>query len=447
MSRPHSYSSSLLATVTDRRDRLRAAGWLTDEWEVENLPAPTVRMGGREYVSFASNNYLGLSRHPAVRRAARRALEEFGHATTESRRLGGGLTLLRQLEEALAAFEGSEACLTFATGLLTNVAVIPALMDAGRVCERFFALPAQPGEGDGEGVILSDALNHRSIQMGVRLAHAPCQRYRHGDAADLAQRLHGLRGRRILIVTDTVFSMEGDLAPLPEIVALAEEHGAALMVDEAHATGVFGPGGRGAGEHFGLEGRIPLRMGTLSKALGAMGGFLAASEAVVDYLRFTASGYRFTSPLPAEQAAASLAALEILQQEPQWRARLWGNVARLLKGLLDLGFPIPRRWSPILPLFLPTVETARRVENFLLERGVLCPAIVAPLAPVERPRLRLTINATHTPGQLDDLLALLEEAAHRFALPREPDHGEMWRDVRGQAPDYLIPWLTEGAGL
>lgn len=415
-------------------ERVRRSGaWLAQggidlrEPVVTHLADPEMVLDGQRVVSFGSNNYLGLSRRPEVLAAGQRAVAEHSMGTCESRRLGGNLALLEELERRLAAFCQAEAAMVFATGLLANVAVLPGVLDAGRWGQRFFGMP-----GAGKvPVVFSDALNHRSIQMGLRLAHVKVVRYPHGDVKALARLLDKHRKRPGLIVTDTLFSMDGDLAPLSELAALARAHDAVLMTDEAHATGVFGRHGRGVAEHFGVMDRVHLHMGTLSKALGGLGGFVAGPEAVIRVLKFSASGYRFTSSLPAEQAAGLLAALDLLEGEPSLRAALWRNIHDLLAGAMARGIPITRQWSPILPVILPDEAAARRAEASLLAAGFYCPAAFAPLTAT--PRLRLTVNATHTPEHIQGLLAALA----RLGLSVDLGSGAEWEGFLARMPSYV----------
>ncbi|MBF0311146.1 MAG: aminotransferase class I/II-fold pyridoxal phosphate-dependent enzyme [Magnetococcales bacterium] len=429
----------------------QCAAWLENhgedlrEWRVARFPDPVMILDGREVLSFSSNNYLGLSFHPRLKQAGREAIERHTMGTCESRRLGGNLEILEQLEERLAAFKGTPSAMVFATGLLANVAVIPAMMRATHYCTRFFGMPATASRG----VIFSDAGNHRSIAMGCTLSGSRVVRYRHGDVAHLAELLesHASEGPA-LIVTDGVFSMEGDLAPLPELVSLAKTFEATLMVDDAHGTGVYGANGRGIAEHFGVEEGIDLHMGTLSKALGGLGGFVGGPRKVIEFLKFSASGYRFTSGLPAEQAAGALAALDLLKEESWRRERLWRNVHWFLHACWREGLPVPLRWSPIIPYHVGSAEKARRAQEALLEAGLLCVAAAAPLVPEGAARLRLTLSATHETVHLQRLVEALRKQAGKLDLPPGPVASGAWQDFVKSAPDYVpLPALqTSGIG-
>ncbi len=434
--------SPVTGDLLDCHAWLEKQGQIAPEIVIDTLPGPDLSIEGRPFVSFSSNNYLGLSRRPEVIDAATGALNRFTMGTCESRRLGGNLALLEALEERIARFKGLPAAMIFATGLLANVATIPGVMDARWYCRRFHDLPGAEA-GDGEGVIFSDALNHRSIQMGIRLSRARSVTYRHGDMDHLESLLAAHPRAKKLIVTDTVFSMDGDLAPLPEITRLADRFGAEVMVDDAHGTGVFGANGRGAAEHFGVEGRIGLHMGTLSKALGGMGGFVCAQPKVIDFLKISASGYRFTSSLPPEQAAGLVHAFDILSAEPGLRVRLWRNVHHALRGMTALGLPVPLRWSPIIPIPLGSEEKTREAERLLLADGLLCVAVVPPLVPRGAARLRVSINATHTFDHIEKLLKSLEKIAKRLQVPEQGVDTGDWRYFYGNSPEYIMKMVED----
>jgi 8-amino-7-oxononanoate synthase len=388
----------------------RSHDWLCDrnilvpEQLVESLPTPTLRIAGCDVVSFCSNNYLGLSHHPRVMSAAARALETFSFATSESRRLGGNLAILEELENALARYKRMPAAMVTATGLLANVAAIHGIVDAAQLARRWYGAPAD----ERTAVVLYDTESHRSIRMGARLGDAVRRPFRHNDADHLAELLHEHRGDAVLVITEGVFSMDGDLGNLPEIADVCDGVGALLLVDDAHGTGVYGPDGAGTVEHFGLTGRIPLQVATLSKAFGGMGGALLADERTVAMLRLFASGYRFTSSLPAEVAAGLLEAVMIAQREPALRSRLWENARRLRDGLAGLGLGV-RGEGPIIPLIVGSSDTAMALEEQLLKRGFWSAAVAPPLVKPDECRLRLTVTAMHTPDQIDGLLTALSE--------------------------------------
>ena len=353
---------------------------------------PVVRLGGRDVLLFASNDYLGLAHHPEVVEAAVHATQTYGAGAGAARLISGSLPPHQQLEHALAQFKGSEAALTFGSGYLANIGAIPALIGGG-------------------GLILADRLCHASLIDGCRLSGADVRIYRHNDMAHLSTLLGKRRqGRRTLIVTDGVFSMDGDLAPLPELATLAETYEADLYVDDAHGTGVMGSHGRGTVEHFGLEGRIPLQMGTLGKALGSSGAFIAGSNHSVQYLLHRCRSFMFaTAPTPGSAAAAA-AALYIVQREPERRRRLWENREHLFTGLRRLGFTLAPTLSPIMPVVIGRAETAVRFSEQLLANDIFAPAVRPPTVPAETSRIRVTVTSEHTSAHIDRALAAFERA-------------------------------------
>jgi 8-amino-7-oxononanoate synthase len=368
-------------------------------YPLDGPPGPEATIAGRRYLLLASNNYLGLADDPRVRAAAAAALDRYGASSAASRLISGTTRLHADLEAALAAWKGTEACVVFSSGYLANVGTIPALV----------------GPDDA---VFSDQLNHASIIDGVRLARARVVVYRHRDVEHLAALLAAHPARRRLIVTDSVFSMDGDLAPLPALCELAERHGAMLMVDEAHATGVLGPAGSGAVAHLGMQGRVPIVMGTLSKALGAMGGYVAGSARLVEYLRHRARGFVFDTALAPPAAGAALAAVGIAQREEWRRARLWALADRLRAALGAQGYQLLPGETPILPVLVGANRAALRLAAALRERGVWVPAIRPPTVPEGTARLRVTLMATHQDTHLEQAIAAF--AAARAALAEEP---------------------------
>jgi 8-amino-7-oxononanoate synthase len=356
-------------------------------------PDPEVEVDGVPHLLLASNNYLGLANDPAVVAGARAALEAYGAGAGASRLVTGSLDLHRRLEERIAALKRCEDALVFPTGFQANVGTIPALVQRG-------------------DVVFSDTLNHASLIDGCRLSGAEVVRYPHADpdALEAAVRAAGPRRRRRLIVTDTVFSMDGDLAPLPAIVEVARRHGCMLMVDEAHATGVLGPSGAGALEHFGLEGRVPVVMGTLSKALGAQGGYVAGDRDLCDYLRTRDRGFVFTTALAPAAAGAALAALDIVRDQPERRGRLRASVERLVAGAEGLGYTVLPTDSAVVGVLVGEAADALAVAASLRRARVWAPAIRPPSVPPGTARLRLTVMATHEDRHLDWALEALADA-------------------------------------
>jgi 8-amino-7-oxononanoate synthase len=357
-----------------------------------------VKMDGiGEVVVLCSNNYLGLAGDPRVIAAARDALDAYGAGAGASRLVTGSLDLHRRLEERIAALKGADDALVFPTGFQANVGTIPALV----------------GPDD---VVFSDELNHASIIDGIRLSRARAARYAHGDADGLEAAIRDAGpARRRLIVTDTVFSMDGDLAPLPAIVELAERYDCMLMVDEAHATGVLGPNGAGAIEHFGLEGRVGIVMGTLSKAIGAQGGFVAGHQDLCDYLRTRARGFVFTTALAPAATGAALAALDIVRDEPERRERLHALVARLVEGVRELGFEVLPTDSAVVGVLIGEARPALEAASALRRQRVWAPAIRPPSVPPGTARLRLTVMATHEEHHLEWALQALADVREAVA--------------------------------
>jgi 8-amino-7-oxononanoate synthase len=359
---------------------------------LESGQGPLVRIDGRPVLLFASNDYLGLSAHPDVVDAAVNATRTFGAGSGASRLISGSLPPHVKMEQTLARFKGSEAALTFSSGYLANIGIIPALIGRG-------------------GLILADRLCHASLIDGCRLSGADFRVYRHNDLEHLTSLLaKRRRGRRTLIVTDGVFSMDGDLAPLPELTALAKLHDAELYVDDAHGTGVMGYRGRGTIEHFGLEAQISFHMGTLGKALGSSGAYIAGSQQAIQFLLNTCRSFIFTTAPPPGSAAAVTASLRVLEREPERRARLWDNRHRLFTGLTRIGFTLAPSASPILPILIGQAETALRFADQLLANGVFAPAIRPPTVPDRTSRLRVTVTSEHTTGQIDQALVAFERA-------------------------------------
>jgi 8-amino-7-oxononanoate synthase len=364
---------------------------------VSGPQGPTVLLDGKPVLLLCSNNYLGLADHPRVREAAAEAAMRWGVGAGSSRLVSGTMTIHGRLEERLATFERSEACLLFGSGYLANIGVIGALA----------------GRGD---VVFSDELNHASIIDGCRLSRAEVVVYRHRDVEHLDWSLRRHPGERRLIVTDSVFSMDGDVAPLTDIVELADVHGARLMVDEAHATGNLGPNGRGAVAAAGLEGEIDVIVGTLGKALGSYGAYACASSEIVRYLVNTARSLIFsTAPAPPAVAAA-LAALELLQEHPQRVQRLRSNARVLRRALAAEGFPVADSEMHIVPLIVGDERAAMRMCQEAIARGAFAQAIRPPTVPMGTSRLRLTAMASHTATELQMAAGVFGDAARRLGL-------------------------------
>jgi len=362
---------------------------------------PRVSMNGNEVILLCSNDYLGLAGHPALAQAAHTALERYGAGSGASRLVSGNMDLHGELEHRIAGFKGTEAAILFNSGYAANTGVIPAIA----------------GEHD---VILSDALNHASIIDGCRLSRAKTVVYRHGDLDHLESLLKGHAAcRRKLIVTDGVFSMDGDIAPLPGLVALAERYDAMLMVDDAHGTGVLGKRGRGTAEHFGLEGRVHIQMGTLGKAFGSFGAYVAGDRGLIAYLLNSSRSYIFSTSLPPAVCAASIAALEIVEQEPSRRDRLWQNRLRLADGLASQGIGIGASATPIIPIVAGSARNALKAAEGLLAGGVFAAAIRPPTVHDGSSRIRATVMATHSADDIDRAVAAFGDLKKRGLLSDE----------------------------
>ena len=359
---------------------------------------PVVEMAGRQILLLASNDYLGLANHPEVVQSAIEATRKFGAGAGASRLISGSLPPHQELESALAQFKGTEAALTFSSGYLANIGTIPALVEQG-------------------GLILADRLCHASLIDGCRLSAADFRIYRHNDTDHLRSLLaKNRRTRRTLIVTDGLFSMDGDLAPLPELCRLANDYEADLYVDDAHGTGVMGPHGRGTAEHFGLDTQVSFQMGTLGKAFGSSGAYLAGPSSLIRYLMNTSRSFIFTTAPPPSSAAAVTAALRVIQREPERRARLWANRDRLFSGLTRLGFTLSPSVSPIMPILIGNPEIALSFAEHLLTEGLYAPAIRPPTVPAGTSRIRVTVTSEHTPSHIDQALASFQRAGQSVGL-------------------------------
>ena len=359
---------------------------------------PVVEIEGRQILLLASNDYLGLAMHPEVIQSAIEATQRFGTGAGASRLISGSLPPHQELESALAQFKGTEATLTFSSGYLANIGTIPALVEQG-------------------GLILADRLCHASLIDGCRLSAADFRIYRHNDTDHLRSLLAKRRQvRRTLIVTDGLFSMDGDLAPLPELSRLAQDYEAELYIDDAHGTGVMGPHGRGTAEHFNIEPQIPFHMGTLGKAFGSSGAYLAGTSIVIRYLMNTSRSFIFTTAPPPSSAAAATAALRILQREPERRARLWANRERLFSGLTHMGFSLSPSASPIMPILVGNADTALSFAEHLFVEGVYAPAIRPPTVPDATSRIRVTVTSEHTSSHLDQALIAFQRAGESARL-------------------------------
>lgn len=365
---------------------------------VDGDQGPTLLLNGREVINFSSNNYLGLANHPALREAAKAAIDRYGCGSGASRLISGNMTLHEELETKIADLKGTEAALVFNSGFQANTGIIPVLV----------------GEGD---VILSDGLNHASIIDGCRLSRAKTVVYGHGDLNGLEQGLkNSPPGRRKLIVTESLFSMDGDEAPLTDIVSLAEEYGAMVMVDEAHATGVYEPNGAGLVPKLGLGDRVLVQMGTLGKALGGFGAYAAGSKSLRELLINRCRSFIFTTSLPPTVMAMGIAAIDLVKREPERRQALWNNCERVRKGLKDLGYSLGNSQSQILPLLVGDATRCMKLSDQLLQHGIFAQGIRPPTVPQGTSRLRITLMATHTHEHLERALSVFKEVAREMQV-------------------------------
>ena len=391
---------ALDASLNEDLEALRRDGAFRPLRVLESAQGSEVVIAGRAVISLSSNNYLGLNTHPRLVEAASRAALEWGAGTGAVRTIAGTQTLHEELEARLAAFKRTEAALTFQSGYAVNVGVIGSMLEQG-------------------DCVVSDKLNHASIIDGIRLTKADRILYEHVDADDAERALSEARAkgyRRVLLVTDGVFSMDGDIAPLPDLVERAERYGAAVMVDDAHATGVLGAHGRGTTDHFGLHGRVALNIGTLSKAVGVVGGYVAASQTVRDHLIHKSRPFLFSSSHPPAVVAACIAAVDVLEQEPNLMEQLWSNTRHFKSGLRELGFDIGRSETPITPVMCGEAPIAMQLSDLLLDRGVFAQGIGFPTVARGQARVRTIVCATHTREQLDRALLAFEEAGTRLGL-------------------------------
>jgi len=369
----------------------------------DTLPDPVFRVNGEAAVSFSTNNYLALANHPRLVDAAKAGLERYGVGNCESRLLGGDLPVYRELERRLGALKHKTDAVLFVTGYMTNIGVLSTLTKAGMLA-RLHGFRAKTRR---KYAYFTDEYNHISIREGILMSGAVRHTYRHADMGHLESLLKAADGYSPIIVSDGVFSMEGTIAPLPELTRLAERYGAILYIDDAHATGVLGANGGGTSEHFGCYSPTIMQMGTLSKALGAIGGFVALEREMADVLRLTSSAYGFTCPPPPDQANALLAALDILQEEPERRARLWDNQRYFVERMRPLGYEMTSTATPIVPVLIGDAARCQHFARALRAEGVHVDAIQFPAVPVGQARLRFMLNAAHTREQIDHVVSVM----------------------------------------
>ena len=387
-----------LAFLDEALDQLRAEGLYRRLRVLEGEQAHTSRFDGKEVINLSSNNYLGLTTHPALREAAIRAVRDLGAGSGSVRTIAGTMELHLELERRIAAFKHTEAAVVFQSGFAANAGTVAAILGK-------------------EDLILSDELNHASIIDGARLSRAAIKVFPHRDTAALGRLLEETASvKRRLVITDGVFSMEGDIAPLREIAALAREHGAIMMVDDAHSSGVLGRNGRGTIDHFDLHGQVDIQVGTLSKAIGVLGGYVCGSKNLIEFLYHRARPFLFSTSHPPAVAAACLAALDVLEREPERIKRLWSNTKRFKAGLARLGFDTGSSETPITPILVGEADTAMKFSDRAFERGVFAQGIGFPTVAKGKARLRTIVTATHTDEELDRALEILGDAARSLGI-------------------------------
>ncbi|HQY90327.1 glycine C-acetyltransferase [Caldilinea sp.] len=383
-------SNDALAWIETELAELTASGLRASIRTIDSSMDGWVTIDGRRVLNFCANNYLGLANHPRLREAAKRAIDQYGIGPGAVRTIAGTMTLHLELERRLAEFKHAEACITFQSGFTANLATVPALM------------------GDGD-LIFSDELNHASIIDACRLSKARTIRYAHNDIDDLRRKLAGApQFRRRLIISDGVFSMDGDIAPLDKLCEVAEAHSALLMVDDAHGEGVLGKGGRGIVDHFGLHGRVDIEVGTLSKAFGVVGGLVAGKQPLIDWLRQRGRPFLFSSAMTVPDVAACIEAVNILQESDELVTQLWENARILRAGMQTLGFDTGHSQTPIVPLMLGDASLAQQFSRKLFEQGLFAMAIGFPTVAMGKARIRVMNSAAHSQADLEQALDIFE---------------------------------------
>jgi 8-amino-7-oxononanoate synthase len=379
-------------------NELKRAGIYPYFRPIEENHDTEVIIHGRKLLMFGSNSYMGLTNHPKVKEAAKKAIDRFGSSCSGSRFLNGTSQLHIELEEKLAAFTGKEAALVYSTGFQTNLGTVATMV--GR-----------------HGVIILDELDHASIIEGSRLSFSRVLKFAHNDMNDLEGILKTFPHDKVkMIVIDGVFSMEGDICNLPEITRLAEKYGALVMVDDAHALGVIGNQGRGTADHFNLTDHVDIIMSTFSKSLASIGGFVASTKDVINYLKHHSRPMIFSASIPPSAAAAALAALEIIQEEPERMEALWDNTHYISKAIRDIGFDTNTSETPIIPIYIRDNQVTFQFTQRLFEEGIFVNPVVSPAVPSDSSLIRMSIMATHTRYQLDEAIGKIEKIASELQV-------------------------------
>jgi glycine C-acetyltransferase len=401
---PATTSRPQLSYLTDQINELKAKGTHFSLRVLDDEQAPECTFDGRHVINLASNNYLGLTTHPKLREAALEATRKYGVGSGAVRTIAGTMKIHMELEEKIARFKNVEACVVFQSGFTANAGTVSAILGK-------------------EDFIISDELNHASIIDGARLSRAKIKVFRHKDTAhaeELLKEVQNEPGHKLLI-TDGVFSMDGDIGPLPALCDLAEKYGAIMMVDDAHASGVLGSNGRGTIDHFNVHGRVDVQVGTLSKAIGALGGYVCGSKDLIDFLYHRARPFLFSTSHPPSVAATCIAAFDVLEQEPELMDHLWANTRFFKKELGLLGFNIggkntPASETPITPIIIGDGKLTMDFSRELFKEGVFATGIAFPTVPEGKARIRTIMTATHTHDQLSRALDVLKRVGKRMGI-------------------------------
>ncbi|GGF10449.1 8-amino-7-oxononanoate synthase 1 [Halobacillus andaensis] len=382
--------------LQEQLDEMKQEGTYRELVPLESAQGSKVQIKGKEVIQLSSNNYLGLTSHPKMKEAADQANKEFGVGTGSVRTIAGTLKMHEDFEEKLAKFKHTEASLVFQSGFTTNQGILSSILTE-------------------KDVVISDELNHASIIDGIRLTKAARKIYKHVDMESLEQALkESSEYRTRLVVTDGVFSMDGNIAPLPEIVELAEKYGALIMVDDAHASGVLGDNGRGTVNHFNLDGRVHIQVGTLSKAIGVLGGYAASTKTLREYLIHKGRPFLFSTSHPPAVTAANDAAIDVLLDEPELIDKLWENTKFFKKGLKDLGFDTGISETPITPVMIGDDALTHKFSDELFEEGVFAQGIVFPTVQRGKGRIRTIVTAEHSKEELQEALHAFEKVAKKL---------------------------------
>jgi len=388
-----------LQYLTDELNKLRQQGLYTKLRVLEGEQRPVSRFDGRQVINLSSNNYLGLTTHPKLQRRALEAIQKFGVGSGAVRTICGTMAIHLELEEKIARFKQVEASVVFQSGFTANAGTVQSILTR-------------------DDVIISDELNHASIIDGCRLSRAEIKVFPHKNVDACEKVLRGLEGHkgRKLLITDGVFSMDGDIAPLPALVELAEKYGCIMMIDDAHSSGVLGRNGRGTVDHFKLHGRVDVQVGTLSKAIGALGGYVCSTRDTIDFLYHRARPFLFSTSHPPSVAATCIAAFEVLEEDPQLIERLWANTRFFKEGLRKLGFDTGLSETPITPIMIGDAALAHQVSRELFQAGVLGLGIGYPTVPVGKARIRTIVTATHTPEELSEALEIFQTVGKKLGI-------------------------------